>query len=501
MKPITAGAGSAAGRRGYVALALVGLALLSSLLTPAPPARAQGADQAGSVSLSMEEPEMGVPISATLTDADGDISGETWQWSSSDTATGTFTDISSATSATYRPAEADLEKYLKATVSYTDGHGSGKTASETTDTAVQIVSARIFVDHLFRRSGLVMVDISVVGEPGLATQFRTGGHPAGYEISEIRIALPLDLPFGGSLSESDFRAHIYSADADGNPDRSYFPMRPSFFQSGIHIFAPTVKRRLAPDTVYFFAMVSAGPLTSCNTADNDRYTSRASDWSTGVAFPLNAQGQWNAGMGMLERGCELKIEGEAAIDTAYVTGIDITSTPATARSYDTGDTLEATVTMSEAVTVDTASPPTLAVGISNGFLPTEDHRTMTYNATRSTSTALVFEYTVLAADDDQNGVAFNANVLMGTITRSSDSKAADKRHPFTNSDPDARVNAHPDVTVEFAEVTYMVAEGGSIDVTVEVSEDPKRTLVIPITAARLSWAAPSSRTTPSGAPT
>ena len=60
----------------------------------------------------------------------------------------------------------------------------------------------------------------------------------------------------------------------------------------------------------------------------------------------------------------MSITGRAAIDTSYVTNLQITSTPANnAIGYLTGETLKATVTMSEAVTVDTASPPTLTVDI------------------------------------------------------------------------------------------------------------------------------------------
>ena len=50
-------------------------------------------DTPGTVTLSPTQTEMGIPITATLTDDDGGVTGTTWQWSSSDTAGGTFTDI------------------------------------------------------------------------------------------------------------------------------------------------------------------------------------------------------------------------------------------------------------------------------------------------------------------------------------------------------------------------------------------------------------------------
>ena len=109
---------------------------------------------------------MGIPLTATLADADGGVTGTTWQWSSADTASGTFADISGATSATYRPAEADLEKYLKATAAYTDSLDAGKSASATTASAVTVVD-RVLVDNI---SNLQMHQDQ---------RGRGGNHPAG----------------------------------------------------------------------------------------------------------------------------------------------------------------------------------------------------------------------------------------------------------------------------------------------------------------------------------
>ena len=51
---------------------------------------------------------------ATVTDPDGAISNLTWQWSRGETASGTFNNISGATSDSYTPVAADAGKYLKA---------------------------------------------------------------------------------------------------------------------------------------------------------------------------------------------------------------------------------------------------------------------------------------------------------------------------------------------------------------------------------------------------
>ena len=93
-------------------------------------------DEAGAVTLPGTI-TAGQAVTATLTDPDGTTSSESWVWSISDTAGGTFTPITGATSNPYTPVAADLGKYLKAAVTYTDPHGSGKSATSAASSQVQ----------------------------------------------------------------------------------------------------------------------------------------------------------------------------------------------------------------------------------------------------------------------------------------------------------------------------------------------------------------------------
>ena len=86
-------------------------------------------DEQGTVTLNPDRPLVGTALTASLTDPDGGVTGETWRWSRSDAADGTFTGIGGATRASYTPVEADEGMYLKITVTYTDGHGPNKTAT------------------------------------------------------------------------------------------------------------------------------------------------------------------------------------------------------------------------------------------------------------------------------------------------------------------------------------------------------------------------------------
>ena len=96
-------------------------------------------DEDGRVSLSWTKPQVGTEITATLTDPDGSISGKSWKWSHSSSRNGEYIEISDATSNIYTPAQGDKDKYLRATVVYTDGEDSGKTASTTSAVDVRDV--------------------------------------------------------------------------------------------------------------------------------------------------------------------------------------------------------------------------------------------------------------------------------------------------------------------------------------------------------------------------
>ena len=83
----------------------------------------------------------GAAATASVSDLDGTVSSPSWQWARGNTATGSFGNISGATSAGYTPVAADVGKYLRATVTYTDPQGSGKTASAVSSSAVEAGNA------------------------------------------------------------------------------------------------------------------------------------------------------------------------------------------------------------------------------------------------------------------------------------------------------------------------------------------------------------------------
>ena len=99
------------------------------------------ADNPGVVSFS-GSPELGQSLTASLADDDGSVENASWQWARGETSGGTFSDISGATAASYTPVAADTGRFLRATVSYDDGHGDGKTASGVASETVLVLSPR-----------------------------------------------------------------------------------------------------------------------------------------------------------------------------------------------------------------------------------------------------------------------------------------------------------------------------------------------------------------------
>ena len=93
-------------------------------------------EEAGTVTLSSEQPQVGARLTATLTDPDGSIGNESWIWERSPNRS-TWAEISDETAQSYTPADADLNHYLRVTVEYTDGHGAGKRLREASDQRTQ----------------------------------------------------------------------------------------------------------------------------------------------------------------------------------------------------------------------------------------------------------------------------------------------------------------------------------------------------------------------------
>ena len=203
------------------------------------------ADDAGSVSLSALRPHVSTanPISdaltATLSDLDGSVSSITWQWASSTdwnpgASTGTWSDINGETSAGYVLVGGDVDKYLRATASYTDALGSGKTATGVTASAVvavaDIETAPVFTNGATTIRSVaentaagqnVGAAVSANDDDGDTLTYTLGGtDAASFEIVSTsgRLQTKAPLNYEGKTSYTVTVSVSDKQDADGAPD-------------------------------------------------------------------------------------------------------------------------------------------------------------------------------------------------------------------------------------------------------------------------------------------
>ena len=85
-------------------------------------------EEAGVLTLSPPRGWPGTRFDTTLSDDDGSVSGESWQWARS-TNRSSWQDIAGATSDFYTAGADDVGSYLRVSVEYSDGRGGNKSAS------------------------------------------------------------------------------------------------------------------------------------------------------------------------------------------------------------------------------------------------------------------------------------------------------------------------------------------------------------------------------------
>ena len=135
------------------------------------------ADREGQVTLSSQVPAIGAAITATLADADGMVSGQTWQWQKSkDKSSWTNAAGMGAMTMTYMPETADEGYYLRASVSYTDRYRSGRTAESMASGMVVSNNPPAFTDGatVTREVAENSEEGTNVGAPVMATDADTG---------------------------------------------------------------------------------------------------------------------------------------------------------------------------------------------------------------------------------------------------------------------------------------------------------------------------------------
>ena len=168
-------------------------------------------NEAGRVELSPPMPREQQALTATLSDLDGLVAASIlWEWARS--ADGTiWTPISEAAASgtavvTYTPQAVDVGHYVRATATYTDGHGMGQTEAATTPARVQAPPQVILV-----------LSPSAITEPaGVSTVTATLDHAVSVETrvtvsaTAVSPAMPGDFTLSGNTLT--IRAHQTSSE-------------------------------------------------------------------------------------------------------------------------------------------------------------------------------------------------------------------------------------------------------------------------------------------------
>ena len=172
-------------------------------------------NEPGSVTLSSIQPAVGTPLTATVTDPDGDVTNVIWQWTSGSTKlTADAEDIDDATSATYTPTAGDpaddedtgdIGNFLRVRVFYNDPQGP-----DDKDTANEIENQR---------------DVEIVSKNAVRELPETNAAPVFTERSvmrEVAENTAADGAVGDPVKATDGDEDVLTYSLSGGADKGAF---------------------------------------------------------------------------------------------------------------------------------------------------------------------------------------------------------------------------------------------------------------------------------------
>lgn len=219
-------------------------------------------DEAGALGFDMLQPQQHTPIQASILDPDVVVAALSWQWASSTAATGPFTDITTAaTASSYVPSARDVGRYLRVTARYADGESPNKTLSAVVPHAVDPAphSNATLVRNLSQPGGAVTADGEAQADSALLTtqaastprsaliaqQFTTGPNLGGFLLREVQLELAAEsvatvtVQIHGDLGGApDLAAPPTALSLSGASDESV-ATRESYTHSGVLLDANT----------------------------------------------------------------------------------------------------------------------------------------------------------------------------------------------------------------------------------------------------------------------
>ena len=235
----------------------------------------------------------------------------------------------------------------------------------------------------------------------LAQGFTTGSSPNGYVLTNIVV---------GFYSKPTSNATLTATLATGLPSSTTTVVTltsPDSWQDGNNTFTAPSGTTLSADTTYYIVVEgNAGELGSTESDEED--DSGMSGWSLGdkgFYRTASSTGEWTSQASASRR---VQVNGNIVPDIRQVA---VTSTPTsgsgTPKKYGEGEDIQVTVTFIKAVTV--TGDPVFEIKMGNSG-ETAATKNAAYVGGSGTS-ELVFEYTVVAVDRDNDGILIEANAL------------------------------------------------------------------------------------------
>ena len=370
--------------------------------------------------LSRGERKVGATLAADIggiTDADSLTDPMfTYQWQRDDG--GTPADISGATSDTYTLTDDDVGKRIRLQVQFTDDGGFSETRTGPA-TSVIARAPRTLVTNYSR-------SISADTTLNVSSGFGTGAHPLGYSIERVTVHRSSFTSAPAASAEFGlYTSTVTSNPIAAKPDDLIIRVSGPDRVSGLDLTFDLPSRvKLSRETIYHIVLTSSsGAKVGC------RLGNSGTDSGSLTGFSMIGRTHHFPSGGAHDGACLMRIEGFELVSSKFVEKVEFTSSPAQAGMYATGEVIEATATLSEAVTID-GPAPALALQIG------DNEREMEYAAPASSATEWVFRYTVTAGDRDDDGVSIEHNELQGYAD-------ADLSHRGIDNDRERHVNAAP----------------------------------------------------------
>ena len=233
-----------------------------------------------------------------------------------------------------------------------------------------------------------------------------------------------------------FRFRLFTSNGASNPlDRvpaveiATFT-NPARVSSGFTKFTAPTEALLAGGTTYHIVMYTGGTgqIGCAALGSGQAHDGSLPNWELIQRVYILAS-ENTAGATFNSEQCNMMIYGYQLADAPHIRSLGITSTPNTGTTYETGETIQVTATLSEAVNF-TGPEPVLPIRIG------DNTREAVYDTPSSTATQWVFKYVVEADDRDDNGISIEQHALRAYAD-------ADLSHNAISTDSGRRVNAHP----------------------------------------------------------